>query len=70
MDLFASLIIYTFQLICLVETVFFSLNKSVRIVFQFVFSVKRTGPLLSRLASVHIQKVEATVGLGLFGGAL
>ena len=42
--LFAYLIIRTFQLVFLAETVFFSHNKSTRTVFRLVFSAKRTGP--------------------------
>ena len=42
--LFACLIIRTFRLIFSARTVFFSHNKSVEAVFQFVFSAKQTGP--------------------------
>ena len=42
--LFASVIIRLFQLVFSVRTMFFSHNKSVRTVFQLVFSAKRTVP--------------------------
>ena len=45
MALFACLIIRIFQLIFLAGTVFFSPNKSAGIIFRFIFSAKRTGPL-------------------------
>jgi len=45
---FASLVIRTFQLIFSAGTIFFSHNKSTRIVFRLIFSAKRTGPI-SRL---------------------
>ena len=41
--MFASLIIRTFQLVFSVRTVFFSHNKSARIVFWLVFSAKQKG---------------------------
>ena len=40
--LFVYLIIHIFQLIFLIETMFFSYNKSAETVFLFVFSAKRT----------------------------
>ena len=45
--LFASFIIRLFQLGFSAGTVFFSHNKSAGTVFRFVFSAKRTGPMVA-----------------------